>query len=217
MRKLLTIAAVLYTLALFGQKGEIYKSIKMDFKLPVAMANESFTRVVDGVSDISLSIQFPVYQTFSLGFGVKHNLFDLNEFNLPENIRGTVQFSSAYAKIGHEQFVTERIFYEASIKGGYSYIDVKSESCSINSGNDHHTTSGVLIEPQLSLYMISRGNLYFGLITSYSITLDEFQPDNLCLETFSGHAENFWQGNYGFFSIGFGFSVFLNKDSKFKN
>lgn len=215
MRKLCVI--LLFTTALCQAQEDIDKSLKMDFKLPVPVSNESFTRLVNGISDISLSLQFPIAGNVCLGFGAKHNLYQINEFNLPEHPRGDVQFWAGYLKLAYEQFVRPRVYYELSMKGGYTLQYFKSNICAINNENSVYTDGGVLIEPQAAVYMISKDNLSFGLIASFPIILNDFEPRHFCLDNFSGFAEDFSKGPYGSFVIGFGFSLYLNKDTSFKN
>lgn len=196
---------------------DIDKSIKMDFKLPIPLANKSFVRVVNGISDINLSFQFPVWRNITLGVGAKHTLYQINEFNLPETTEGNVQFTSGFLKLGYEKFLTTNVYVEGSVKGGYTYMDFKSKTCFLETGNWHQTDKSILLEPNVGLYMISRDNLAFGLIVSYTMIMDNFRPERLCLDRFTGHSEAFSQGIYGTFNVGFGFSVFLNKKSGFRN
>lgn len=189
-------------------------SIQFGFKLPTSIANTSFRNLIDGVSDVHLNYQRPLFGNVMFGGGLKHHFFAVDNLNTPEVTDGKINMFHGFGKLSYQKFITDRIFYDVGTKVGYSYMIADSKSCKdFDDGRGHGETSGLFIEPTAGLFMISADNLAFSLIVSYSFVQSDFDPVVLCLDTNTNIiAPEDTVGGYQIFNVGFGVSIFIGKN-----
>jgi hypothetical protein len=204
-------------LALFFGEGEVCAqdkkkvptSFKMDFKLPNTMSNRAFDQVVDGISDVNISYQFPLYKNLTLGFGMKHAFYKIDDLAITELTNGKANTFAPFARLTYEKWVSERIFFDVGVNGGYSFMFYESETC-----ESPHKISAPHIEPHAGIYMMSNENLGFGIIVAYNFILADFTPEYLCLDDFSGFSEADTKGISQTLSFGFGFTSIIGGKKK---
>lgn len=192
-------------------QDELSHSIKMDFKLPTATHNSAFKSIHNGVSDVSLSYQYPLVKGFGIGAGVVHTYMQVDEFaiNTQALISGRVHRLSPFGKIFYEGFLNQYFVLDIGVKAGYSALWFKSNYC--RDSGEVRQGRGFFLEPYIGLYMPSKNGFNVGLILGYSITGYEYTPADLCQTSLPGYASDSYLGNINTFSIGFGFAAFLGQ------
>ncbi len=213
LRMLLLSFIALVALTTYAQDKPMVHSVKGDFKLPTPLGDENFREYMNGISDFNLYYQYPFAGNLTIGAGFKHSLYRVNDVQIPEISDGKMVLYTPFIKFSYEKFTSDRIFYDVGIKGGFSTMDYSSEICA-TTGMPGYSDSGLNIEPQMGIYLISQDNLAFGLLASYTLTMIEFTPENACISS-DTNATVTLHGNRGFiqtFNIGFGFSMFIQKN-----
>ena len=214
---------ILTVFLLFGhigqaQPNEIPANYRFDFRLPTPIANRSFRGLINGIADLNLSSQFTIVNNVTLGGQFKFAYYKVNDLKTPEVTDGKMQFMTLKLKLGYEKFMTERAYYDLSIKAGYGIVNIHSKSCEAAlDGTGRSVDQGFTFEPAFGLYLISDDNLSFGLIVSYTWLGDDFNALDLCLNSTSNvilDSDNV--GAYQAISVGFGAAVYIGKNRPYK-
>ncbi len=183
--------------------------LKGHFQLPNPTGNFAFRTLMSGVSDVGLSLNFPLGERLHMGFGVNHNYFSFDDLAIPERTNASMQVLVGTAQLGYTVASSERLMWEFALEGGYNTILISSETCEAETGNRMNVTPAFNFKPIIGGYVMSSENLYFGLIVSYNTIFSNFGPNKLCIEQFSGFSNSDYTGNYQMFEIGFGFKTIL--------
>lgn len=203
---------------LSAQPDKVPANYRFDFRLPTPAANKSFRLLINGIADFNASTQFTVYENFTMGLQFKYAYYKANDLKTPDITDGKIFFNTAKLKLGYEKFVTDRFFYDLSLKAGYGIVNIRSKTCEASiEGRGRSIDQGFSWEPSAGLYLISDDNLAFGLIVAYTWLGDDFNALDLCLDNSSNiiHDEDNF-GAYQVFSVGFGASVFIGKHRPYK-
>jgi hypothetical protein len=219
-------ALIVYVILLFGapfvanaQSNDdlpksVPSSIRFSFKLPSTLANKSFKNLVSGIVDFNINYQTPLFKNIIGGIGGKYNYYEADNLKTAGQSNGKLQVFTGFGKLGYQQFLTPRIFWDAGLKGGYAVIFAQNDLCSeFSEGQARTTQTSLFIEPTAGLYMVSEDNLAFGLVMSYSIMQNNFHPSLLCMD----NSTNLFnpvdtEGAYQLINIGFGASLFIGKN-----
>lgn len=196
---------------------DIRYGIKAAFKLPSPVANTAFQKTIDGIADANASFHYPFLRYFYGGLGYRYTYFQINDFQVNSTLNANIQVHSPFAMLGFERFANSNFLYGLSFRSGYSFLDFFSNSCSgVSPDSKGESQQSWFVEPELSLSMMAGENLCFSFVFSWTIIGAEYGPANVCLPNFSGLKAEDSQGNYQFYSAGFGFTVFLGGEKQRK-
>jgi hypothetical protein len=186
--------------------------IEGDFKLPTPFYNKAFRKIANGIGDMNLHFQMPLFKGFMLGGGFKFGYYQFIDFINSNSFSnsGKLFIYSPYGKLSYIKFTTPRLFFQFSVKAGYSIMQFNSYTCT-NSGEGTKGQNNIFIEPQLSANIFVDESLSFSVLMSNTTMFNNFNPSLLCLESFNGFSPEDSQGNYHIFGIGFGFTYFFNR------
>lgn len=181
-------------------------SIKLDFKLPTALANKSFKGIMSGLADVDLGYHYHFENIHLLaGIGVKYGYWNLESANFPNDVvTGRMEIVTPMVSLGYRSIVGEKSFLDFELNGGYGRIFTSSNDCP-----NKYAQDAVIISPKISLFLKGSDLLYFGANLGYTYMGAEFTPDNLCMTSFPAGNESFNKGNYQYFSVGFGFYAII--------
>lgn len=218
LRTLVIIAFMLTLTPSWGQQDfskRLPSSIQFNFKLPTPTFNRAFRGLVNGVSDVNIHAQMPLFKSnVVLGGGFKHSFMQFDDLKSDITTNGKFNFFKGYAKVSYQKFVNERFFYDMGIKAGYGFANISSDLCRDSSGvSSTHLDAGLFLEPSVGLYMISEDNLSFGLVLGYTYLQDDFDPAHLCIADVNLIDAGDNVGAYQWFSVGFGASVFIGRNA----
>lgn len=181
-------------------------AIKLDFKLPTGIANQSFRSLISGLADMDLNYSYH-FEKFRLvaGVGLKYSYWNLESANFPnDNVTGRIEVLSPFVNIGYRSMLNEKLFMDIEFNGGFGRIFTTSNKCS-----EKYAQDAVVISPKVSFFLRGTDLLYFGLNAGYTYMGAEFTPDNLCMQSFPTANSSFNEGDYQYFSIGFGFYAII--------
>lgn len=211
MKRNLTILLFLIVpFTVFSQRSEKPKPFfKGVFQLPNGTSNFAFKKLMGGVSDVGLSLNFPIGERFHAGVVLEHTYFTFDDLSIPERTNATMQMPGASVTVGYTVPSSEKLNIEFAMNVGYSYMLTASETCLDSTGSKYHVQNGLHLRPNVGFYLITNEYLSFGLTLSYSVYMSEFSPANICVPEFSGYQNSDYSGNYQMFAIGFGFRTSL--------
>jgi hypothetical protein len=175
--------------------------IKLDFKLPTATSNRSFKGVMSGLADIDLGYQFKLKENgMFFNTGLKYSYWNLEStvFSVT-NITGKLEILQPFIGLGWRHDFSEKVFLESEMKFGYAYLLTKSSTNPII-----YRQESVALEPKVGLYLKTSALMSVGLTLNYNIINDKFTPENIGVTNFPGFGPETSEGNYQYFSIGFG-------------
>lgn len=183
-----------------------------DFKLPAPLKNSAFHKICNGIADANVAFHFPIVDKLMIGAGFKWEYFQFTDFitNNSFSNSGKLYNYAPYLQLSYLKFSTPRLFWDFSVKTGYSMMDFNSYTCNI-AGETQPTQNSFYIEPQIGINLFVDESLSFSFLVSDIITFAEFNPSLLCLSSFAGLNPNDSAGNYHVLGIGFGFNYFFNK------
>lgn len=212
MKRHLTILLFLILpFTVLSQKSEKPKPFfKGVFQLPNGTSNFAFKKLMGGVSDLALSLNFPIGERFHAGFVFEHAYFTFDDLSIPERTNATMQIPGGSLTFGYTIPSSEKLNVEFAMNAGYSYMLTSSETCFDANGKKFYIQNGLHLRPNVGFYLVTNEYLSFGLTLSYSIYVSEFSPDNLCIPEFSGYQNSDYSGNYQMFAVGFGFRTSLS-------
>jgi len=194
---------------------DVRQNIKGDFKIPTPTYNKSFTKTVNGIADMSLHYNYPVFRYFTAGAGFKFTYLQINDFKTNVKTNANVKIYTPFVRFGFEKFTRPKFFYGAHLKAGYASLNFFSNICdSLYGEKGGPKDKGLYLEPEISFYLMAGDNLAFGIQIAYNFIFDKYGPDNVCLPNFSGMTAADSEGNYQYFSLGFGFSASISKERK---
>lgn len=200
---------------LFAQDG-VRHSIKGDFRLPSPTHNQAFRSTMDGIADLSIGYQYPIFKGIGLGLGYQFLHTVINELAINTNqniIAGKFYRHSPNLKLFYETALSDKIVFELATKGGYSIHSFSSNYLK-NSGADPFTSNGWFLQPEMGFYMLAQDNFSVGLVFSYGISDYEFNPASIGMEEFPGYGVADYSGRIQNFSVGFSFCAYLRDDRR---
>jgi len=174
---------------------------KIDFKLPTATANRSFKGVMSGLADIDFCYQ---YQFKEIGLfingGMKYSYWNLESTLFSGTVvTGKLEILQPFGSIGYRHEFSDKVFLESELKGGYSFVNSNA-----NTLTSTYKQKALAIEPKFGFYYKSSDLTAVGLTLNYNIITTNFTPDNIGQPNFPGMTPDASNGNYQYFSIGFG-------------
>lgn len=186
------------------------KSITGGFKLPNALANNSFKKVFNGVSNLEVSYRQPFLKNFFIGAGLQHSYYDINRFSFPEVSVGNMQSFLGVGEIGYQKYITENWYYLLSARAGYGLVRVTSDNCKAM-GLDMPQQGIFFTEAMAGIYLRGNDRMSYGLVVSHQIHYFDFGPEWVCRSSFSGLTPGDYTGLTQSLTVGFGFVCILGK------
>lgn len=172
---------------LFAQDDDpdSYKLIKpkhsysVDLWLPTGTANKSFRKLMQGIVRVGASYQFSLSNNLNMGIGANYSYFRINKFNVGSNPNvGGLNLSTGFIKLGYEEFYSERIGTEFSLKFGYSYLNFYSDSLQSLFGSSV-TSESSFLEPGFSFILTASETTAYKWYFSYAFQGIGFNPTRI--------------------------------------
>lgn len=188
-------------------------TFNVELGLPIAIANEPFDAVMQGLVGVSSYGQYTTPFHLNIGIGARYSLFTINQFKVPVPLNGSVHTGAGFIKIGYDKFLTDRFAIDFGVKVGYSInsADVKEldvdgkQVARYNNKND-----AVLIEPNLGLILSADEKNSYRFFLGYNILGYGFSPGFIGLESNSGWDPTAYNKLTQFLLIGFGYTYYFN-------
>jgi len=182
-------------------------SLTIDIGIPTNERNGAFDNVLEGLFNGGIGYQHNIHEGLTIGAGLKYSLFINDRFALNQTVgQGAMHIPAVYAKVGFEQFTTDRFSFNFGVRGGYSSMIMVNDSNSVNIGGPYIDES-FFVEPQLEFLVTSdKGEPNgFSLVLGYAVYFSEFDSKFISRDKFIGLLPEDSIGFTRFFSLGFGF------------
>lgn len=190
-------------------------SFSTDLGIPARAQNGSFQRVMEGLFNGGVTLQYNFFKGITAGLGVKYSYFTVSPFALNNsNWSGGFHMPSGYAKVGYERFTTERISFNISARMGYAVLFAHHGNDSVATGLERNPVeSCFFIEPQFEMVLLTEkiSSDGFSLVLGYPFYFNEFGPRYLGLEKFPNLIAEDYVGITRFFSFGFGYRYYFGR------
>jgi hypothetical protein len=201
-KDILIIVLLLFSHTFFGQKeGKSTPHVlKIDFKLPTAIANKSFKGVMSGLADIDAVYQIQFKTGLFINTGLKYSFWKLESTVFSGDVvTGKLEVYQPFVGLGYRHPFSDKVFLETELKSGFSFINTKSNSLTTT-----YQQQAFAIEPKFGLYYRSSEFTAVGLTINYNIITTNFTPDNIGQPNFPGMTPEASVGIYQYLSVGFG-------------
>lgn len=182
-------------------------SLRVDLMLPLTTSNLTYKRFLDGLVDFSLGYQHNVFKGMYLGTGLHYYYAHIDPFALKSDVKGGLHYAGAYGKLGYEKFISEKFAVDFGVKGGYTMMYSVNDSCS-----NGFQTGMPFMQTQLQLTLMASEKSGFSLSIGYSHYFDNFRPEYVCFDKFSGYEPSNYAGISQTLSIGFSYIYYFKLD-----
>ena len=197
-----------------AQKVEPKYTFNVELGLPVAVSNEPFQDIMQGLVCASVYGQYTLPFHLNFGLGVRYSLFTVNEFSLPASspVSGQIQTGAGFVKIGWDKFHNNRFATDFGVKIGYSMNFVTTDA---NEALEIGPVQmdAVLIEPTLGLILTADEQNSYRLNIGYCIQGYGFSPYRIGLQSNVGYETAEFNKLTQYLVVGFGYTYYF-RDKK---
>ncbi|MES2800022.1 MAG: hypothetical protein V4638_08395 [Bacteroidota bacterium] len=210
--------AFLFLLFLFdgsAQKIEPKHTFQFELGLPNGFSNKPFRQYMQGLMVLAPSYQYAFKNGLALGGGIRYHYFQVNQFRIPTKTIGGMHSASAFAKIGYQKFLTERVELDAGVKVGYSENLFNTDRNKTLGQNPYRVTS-LIIEPTFKIGIVADEQVAYSFFVAYGVQGFALKPNMLGLESFGFNAAEVAVQNkraVSFLTFGFGLTYYFKEKS----
>jgi len=184
-------------------------SFKAEIGLANNISNEAFRDLMQGLFNITAGYQYTLPSSLSLGAGIRHNYFTVNQFKNNVDLRGGIHFGGIYGKIGIEKYYGQ-FGIDIGVRGGFNMMFSTTNKCDLTAGGPS-LFNGAFIEPVINLGLLADERSSFYLNLTYAIHSFKFEPFHVCEDDFSSYSERGLDNLTSYFVIGFGYSFYFGQ------
>jgi len=209
---LLILGFFLMSIHAFSQKMEPKWTWNVELGLPVAIANEPFDAVMQGLVGVSTYAQYSLPFHLHFGLGGRYSLFTINEFKVPTSVDGSVHSAGGFVKVGYDKFISERFAVDFGVKIGYLFNgSVVRETDPEGEIIANHTISNesMLVEPTLGLILSADERSSYRFTLGYNIQGYGFKPSFIGVNTNSGWDPAGFNKLTQYLIVGFGYTHYF--------
>ncbi len=212
MKPLALLFILVFPFHVKAQNSWARPSIQFDARMPLNTGNPSFRATMDGIVYANVHGQLRLFNKVFGGIGAGIYFGRVDDVSLGQNMlsNGSMTAWIPHIQLSYEDAISENVMVGGYVKTGYAFAGFSSNYCN-GSTNGWPTQQALMIEPGFTGMLIAQDNVAVSLKTGYSLIFADYGPAQLCLPFFSGFEDEDSEGIYQYFSIGFGFSLFLGK------
>ena len=189
-------------------------TFNVELGLPVALANEPFQDIMQGLACASLYGQYSFPFHLNIGAGVNYSLFTINEFSVqsPVPVNGQLHTGAAFLKIGWDKFHNDRLATDIGVKVGYS-MNFANTDLHEAEGVNPLQIDAILVEPTFGLILAADEKNSYRWNIGYCIQGYGFQPSTIGLESNSDYDITKFNKLTQYLVVGFGYTYYF-RDKK---
>lgn len=212
MSRFLTIISFLFLSINYveSQKIEPKFTFNVELGLPVALANEPFDDIMQGLAYTSIYGQYSFPFHFHVGLGARYSLFTINEFRVPSPVDGSVQSIGGFLKLGWDKYHTDKFATDFSVKVGYT-TNFATTKVELESGQVNHfqQKEAIVIEPTVALVLAANEQNAYKWIIGYSILGYGFSPQMIGLNSDGDYNPTIYGKATQHLIVGFGYTYYF--------
>lgn len=189
-------------------------SIRVELGLPAALevaSNRAFKDLLQGLMNLSVGYQRTFENSFSIGFGARYVLFNVNEFRNNFNLSGQLHFVGGFGRVGFEKYFGN-LGIDYGLKWGYAYNISNMNTC-VELNGKASISEGGFVEPNFSMqYLVNDSNAFTLVNLAYAFHSMRFQPGTVCVDDFPGLSESDVRNRTSYLTLGFGYTHFFGRN-----
>lgn len=185
-------------------------TFNIELALPNSTMGKPFKDIMQGLVNVEPYYQYAFKNHIVVGAGLRYTYFTINQFKVPQPVKGGLHAAGAFVKVGWEKFLTERFALDLSVRGGYSqnfYATNRNDTLGINPLQ----VEAAYIQPTIGLILSADETSSYRLVLGYNIQGYRFNTSMLGLATQGGYSDKDFAKNASFFIIGFGYTHYFKK------
>ena len=185
-------------------------NFKVNVAIPTIVSNKALRNSFRGIYDAGANLQLRLFKGVYLGVLGNYTGFKIAGDKIAL-LNTECRTATSGLNLGYEKFSSPRIMWYVNIAAGYNWINYSKIQCtdSIHPVKNFQAWS---YRPSAGFTYYSDNNFSLGLYGSYTILMNQFNADNLCLQDFGTFRASDSKGNTNYFSIGIVLNFNLRKD-----
>lgn len=183
-------------------------TLNADISLPFEIGNSFFSQAVDGLVNFQPYIQYSLPFHLHFGVGAKYQYFKINSVDIPSPRVGGVTALGGFANIGYDQFLTDRLALDFSVKVGYAVSQTRYSSA--EEQITHRNKRNVFfVEPEIGLTLLVTENLGVKWLVGYGFQNFASRPQDFGFLSNEGHTENDLKKKTSYLQVGLGVVYYI--------
>jgi hypothetical protein len=181
-----------------------------EVNLPISSGNPLFKTWVQGLGGAGASARYRFQEQWVLGLGVQYSYFIINEFRVPEKIRGNAQFLSGYLEFGYEKNHNAVFSSSFTMRTGYSQIFFASSEFK-KKEIKNSAVEAFFIQPTMSLALMADEISSFRFSLGLAFQGFAMNPSRIAAVSTGGFALKDYRRNTNYVFIGLGYTHYFGK------
>ena len=183
-------------------------TFNVEIGLPVALANEPFKDIMQGLACASIYGQYSFPFHLNIGLGARYSLLTINEFSVAQEVSGEIHTGAAFLKIGWDKFHNDRLATDFGVKIGYS-MNFANTSLHEEAGINPLQINSVIVEPTFGLILAADEKNSYRWNIGYCIQGYGFKPATIGLASDSGYDPTTFNKLTQYLVVGFGYTYYF--------
>lgn len=191
-----------------SQKIDPKFTYNLELGLPVAVSNESFNDIMQGLVTVNTYAQYSFPFHLNIGLGVKYSYFAVNQFSVPEPVYGGIHTGGGFVKVGYDKFVNDRFAVDFGVKIGYADNYIMTDMNKALGLSPVRVASSI-IEPTLGLILSADERNSYRMNIGYCIQGHGFRPTMLGVDSNGDYDPEKFNNLTQYFFVGFGYTFYF--------
>lgn len=182
-------------------------SIRGSCSIPKIVGSEAFRISFLGVYDASLTFNFRLGKSLTLGIGYQNVLFNQTSLFRYKGLDTRLMVSNGLVRIGYDKATGPKNFMSLSLTSGFGYNQYTAVKATQDSLNGKYPTffTATFLRPEWSINFLVEDNFAFGVLVAYNMVLASYDPNLNCFATYENFGKYRNKANMGWISFGFNF------------
>jgi hypothetical protein len=181
-----------------------------EVNLPISSGNKLFKTWVQGLGGAGFSSRYRFKDQWVLGLGAQYSYFIINEFRVPEKIRGNAQFFSGYLEFGYEKNHNDVFASSFTLRSGYSQVLFASSEFKVKEITSK-PIDAIFIQPTISLALMADEISSFRFSFGVAFQGMAMNPGRIAAVSTGGFELKDYRKNTNYIFIGLGYTHYFGK------
>ena len=183
---------------------------KATVAIPTLVGNKALRQSFRGIYEGTANLQVRLFDNVHLGMHGSYTGFKISADKIA-NLNTECRTTGAGLNIGYEKFSSPRVLWFVNFATGYKWINYFRVQCPDSISPVLHNIAWSY-KPSAGFCYYSDDNFSLGLSVSYTFLMNEFKPEDICLDNFRAYQPIDSKGMTNYFSIGVILNFNLRKD-----
>ena len=185
-------------------------NFKINLDIPTIVSNKALRKSFTGVYDLNGNLQLRLLNHVYIGIDGNYTGFKIGA-NKIALIGTECRITTAAFNIGFEKKTNPKTLVYINANYGYNWIEYTKVACNDTIQPIKHNNA-FSFRPTAGFCYYAEDNFSLGLDVSYTVLMNAFNPDNICLRKLKTYYPGDYKGNTSYFSIGLTLNFNLRKE-----